>query len=101
MIHHRKFLWSMFLLIGTIYLVSCGGGGGGDNGTPAPAAGATVTKFAILDGSQEVPAVTTAANGAGSLAVNTGTGVVSGSLTILVAPATTVTAAHVHDAAAG
>src|SRR6185369_8937267 len=44
---------------------------------------------------------TTAANGAGSLAVNTGTGVVSGSLTILVAPATTVTAAHVHDAAAG
>lgn len=101
MAHHRnsKFLWSIILLIGAISLVSCGGGG--DNGTPAPTTGTTVTKLAILDGTQEVPAVTTSAAGSGSLTVNTGSGAVSGSFTILTAPATAVTAAHVHDAAAG
>lgn len=100
MIHHRKFLWSIILLIGAISLVSCGGGGG-DNGTPAPTQGTTVTKFAVLDGTQEIPAVATAATGAGSLTVDTGTGAVSGSFTILTAPATPIGAAHVHDAAAG
>jgi hypothetical protein len=62
---------------------------------------AVVTKLAILDGNQEIPAVVTIANGSGSLTVDTGKRIVLGSLTILSAPATTVTAAHVHDAAAG
>jgi len=102
MIHRRHFLWSIILLIGAISLTACGGGGG-DDGTPAPAPTptGTVTKLATLDGTQEIPAVTTTANGAGSLTVDSGTGAVSGSLTIIAAPATTVTAAHVHDAAAG
>jgi hypothetical protein len=99
MIHPRKFLWSIILLIGAISLVNCGGGGGG--GTPAPTQGTTVTKFAVLDGTQEAPAVTTTATGAGSLTVDTGTGAVSGSFTVLSNPVSTVTAAHVHDGAAG
>jgi hypothetical protein len=93
------FLWSILLLVGAFSLVACGGGD--DDGTPAPTPTATVAKFAILDGAQEVPAVTTTANGTGSLTVNTGTGAVSGSLVIQSAPATAVNAAHVHDAAAG
>jgi CHRD domain-containing protein len=99
MIHRRHFLWSSILLIGVITLVGCGSSS--NNSTPAPTPGAPVTKLATIDGSQEATPVTTSANGAGSLTVDTGTGAVSGSLTILAAPATTVTAAHVHDAAAG
>jgi uncharacterized membrane protein len=99
MIYRKHFLWSTLLLIGVITLVGCGKSSS-DN-TPAPTPGASVTKLAILDGTQESPAVITTANGSGSLTVNTGTGVVSGSLTILTVPTTTVTAAHVHDAAAG
>jgi hypothetical protein len=56
-----------------------------------------VTLYAQLEGSQEVPVVTTSASGTGSLTVNADTGAVSGSLTIAVSPATTVTQAHVHS----
>ena len=102
MLHRRNPLWSVIVLIGLFSLVNCGGGGGDEAAAPTPTpTGGTVMKFAVLDGTQESPAVTTTANGAGSLTVDTGTGTVSGSLTILAAPATAVTAAHVHDAAAG
>jgi hypothetical protein len=99
MIHRRHFLWTIILMIGALSLISCGSKSSDE--TPAPTPTGTVTKFAILDGTQESPAVNTTANGSGSLIVDTGTGAVSGSLTILSPPATAVTAAHVHDAAAG
>lgn len=61
----------------------------------------SVTLNASLDGTQEVPPVTTSAAGTGSLTVNVDTGAVSGALTITVSPATTIGAAHVHSGARG
>jgi hypothetical protein len=58
----------------------------------------TATLYARLDGTQETPApITTSAAGTGSLTVNADTGVVTGSLTVTVAPATAISAAHVHN----
>lgn len=54
--------------------------------------------FATLAGSQEVPAVTSAATGFGSLAVNVATGAVYGSV---ITSGITGTSAHIHEAAAG
>lgn len=100
MTQRRIFLWPLILLVGVLFLADCGKKS--DDGTPVtPASTGTVTKFATLDGSQEVPAVTTTANATGSLTVDTGTGAVSGSLIIQSAPATAISAAHVHGGATG
>jgi len=99
MAQHRTFLWSIILLVGALSLTGCGSSS--DDAALAPAPTGTFTKFATLDGSQEVPAVTTTANGTGSLTVDTGTGAVSGSLIVQSAPATAITQAHVHDGAPG
>lgn len=99
MLHRRHFLWSIILMIGALSLISCGGKSSDETPAPAPAVTGTFTKFAILDGTQA--GTTTTANGTGSLTVDTGTGAVSGSLTVQSAPTTTPVAAHVHEGAPG
>jgi hypothetical protein len=61
-------------------------------------ASASITKFAFLNGAQETPAVTTGANGTGSLAVDIITGKVSGSITVT---RLTPSDVRVHEGAAG
>lgn len=76
----------------TLVLASCGGGGGNDT------VHTIVFKTAALNGAQVSPAVTTAANGNGSLRVDMDSGSVTGTITTV---AMTGTSAHVHDGAVG
>jgi hypothetical protein len=92
---YKKILTKIFIALAVpLVLFACGGGGGGGGVTPT----ATATKFAMLNGAQETPAVTTGAVGTGTLTVDTSTGKVTGSITVR---GLTATLAHVHDGAPG
>lgn len=101
MTQHKSQYLTLVALTAALTLAACGGGGGdgAPAASPAPSPSVSVVKFAALDGAQA--GVTTAANGTGLLIVDTGSGAASGSLTIQSAPATAITAAHVHEGAAG
>jgi hypothetical protein len=75
--------------------ISCGGGAGEATLTTVSPVMATAT----LTGNQQVPAVCTGAVGTGTVTVDTATGAISGSITLN--SIANVTAAHIHDAAAG
>jgi hypothetical protein len=79
-------------------LAACGGGSSPAATAPATSASDPVTKTVTLTGDQEVPAVTTAATGSGSLTLDRATGALSGSITL---NGMTATAAHIHSGAAG
>jgi hypothetical protein len=89
------------LLLGAVFQTGCSGGGSGGTAAPPTPVGTIVSKTAALGGGEEVPPVATSASGSGLLGVNTTTGDVSGSLTIVTAPTSTVIAAHVYEGARG
>jgi CHRD domain-containing protein len=76
----------------------CGGGGDGDGGAVTPPATAT-TLNAVLNGTQEVPAVTTAATGTATVTVDAAKTTIT--VTLNTAGLTGVTASHIHSGAAG
>jgi hypothetical protein len=99
-----KFLIVNILLIGAFFQPGCGGGGNGSGAVdgPAPLTGTIVSKAASLSGAEEVPPVTTAASGSGSLDVSTASGAVRGFVTLQTSPPVTpVIAVHVHEGARG
>jgi hypothetical protein len=101
MMFRSKYFFVGILLMTAVSLVNCNGGGSGGNGGTPPQTGTVVSKSAVLGGGEEVPAVTTAANGSGTLEVNTTTGAASGHLSIVTAPTSTIIAAHVQEGARG
>ena len=100
----RKLIPALSLFLSILLLAACGSDGN-DSTTPANDNSATpaekVTKASVvLSPAQEVPAITGAARGEGSLEVNETTGAISGSVTVsgLSGPAT---AGHIHAGEAG
>ena len=89
-------LLASVLLIGAFSLFGCGGKG---NNSDPP--GAIVGNTVSLSGSEEVPPSSTGASGSGTLEVNAKTGAISGHLTMVTAPTSTVIAVHVQEGARG
>lgn len=85
-----------FSLLG--FLSACGGGSSTATTATTAAASDPVTRSVTLTGDQEVPAVSTAATGSGSLTLDRATGALSGSVTL---NGMTASAAHIHQGAAG
>jgi hypothetical protein len=96
----RKYLLASILLIGTLSFPGCKGKGN-DTAPPAPPAASIVSKSAALSGSEEVPSIATVASGSGTLEINTRTGAISGHVTIVTAPTTSIIASHLQKGIRG
>jgi hypothetical protein len=101
MMFRRNYFFLGILLIAAASLVNCNGSSGGSGTDATSQPGTIVSKSAVLGGGEEVPPVTTTANGSGILDVNTTTGAAGGRLTIGTAPTTTIIAVHVQEGARG
>jgi hypothetical protein len=78
--------------------IAAGCGDSSSSGSASAPPPGVAVMFATLDGAQETPATSSAAVGAGILAVDLGTGKVSG---FIMTTGLTATAAHVHTGARG
>lgn len=90
----REKIMIIVAIVISLAMLRCGSSGGGESSASTVSTPTTLILQAVLSGAQEVPAVSTAATGTGSVTVDTSTKTITGSVTTT---GITGTSAHIHD----